>query len=225
MPMTAPDLTRHFTPGHSFPYESGETGTVSVAAGGELWLPSGRVVACDPFVCLGTGDTEPFTAEVTPGRYAVEASVVTITVPGEPPSDSPHTRVAAARLVIKDTPTETWELALQPGQDLAELGDDEFFGYGVDAGTGCFYDAACDGSFPACEGDEGPLWDAFDTTAWSPGPHVITDPDTGHTIAAFTSGWGDGAYPTWVGRDASGDVTCFVTDFFVVPHEPEQAAA
>jgi hypothetical protein len=36
------------------------------------------------------------------------------------------------------------------------------------------------------------------------------------------AGWGDGAYPTWVGRDARGDVTCFVTDFFVVPAEDER---
>jgi hypothetical protein len=27
-------------------------------------------------------------------------------------------------------------MALLPGQDVAALGDDDFFGYGVDAGTG-----------------------------------------------------------------------------------------
>jgi hypothetical protein len=34
-----------------------------------------------------------------------------------------------------------WEMALRPGEDLAELRRNQFFGYGVDAGMGCFVDA------------------------------------------------------------------------------------
>lgn len=29
------------------------------------------------------------------------------------------------------------------------------------------------------------------------------------------SGWGDGAYPTWIGRYAEGGVTCFVADMLL----------
>jgi hypothetical protein len=110
-------------------------------------------------------------------------------------------------------------LALRPDQDPAELGDDEFYGYGVDAGTGCFYDAAAEEAFPEVQEDEdeGPLWDAFENSDWSPGPHLVKSASTGHTLVAFTSGWGDGFYPTWIGRSASGEVTCFLTDFFVAP--------
>ncbi len=218
MPMTARDYTWLFTPGSTFTEdETGTVGVIHLVDGGQLWLPTGQVVACDPFVGLGQGESEPFTVAVTPGHYRVEAAVATLTRPGQLPSDDPHLRVAAARLVIRDEPTTTWELALQPGQDLAELTEDEFYGYGVDAGTGAFYDASVDGSFPECVADEGPLWDAFDRNKWAPGPHLITAPDTGHNLIAFTSGWGDGAYPTWIGRTAAGEVTCFVTDFFVVP--------
>ncbi|MFE5189618.1 DUF4241 domain-containing protein [Streptomyces sp. NPDC056628] len=219
MPMSPRDYTWLFTPGSTFSHPSGTTGVIHVADGGELDLPTGRVVACDPFVYLGTGDIEPFTVTVAPGRYRVEAAVATLTSPGEAPSDDPHRRVAAARLVIRDEPTVTWELALQPGQDPADLGDEEFYGYGVDAGTGCFYDASAEEGFPEAQEDEGPLWDAFEGSDWSGGPHLITSPGTGHTLAAFTSGWGDGAYPTWTGRGADGEVTCFVTDFFVAPDE------
>ncbi|MFF8847046.1 DUF4241 domain-containing protein [Streptomyces sp. NPDC015127] len=219
MPMPAPDFSWHFTPGNRFQEENGVAGTMSVTEAGELWLPTGRVVACDPFISLGHGEVEPFTAEVAPGRYRVECAVATLTRPDEEPSDTPHQRIAAARLVIEDTPPASWEIGLQAGQDLSELSEDEFFGYGVDAGTGCFYDASCDESFPECEGDEGPLWDAFDGEDAHLGPHTIVAPDTGHNLVAFSSGWGDGAYPTWVGRDASGGIVCFVTDFFVVPPE------
>ncbi|WP_372344048.1 DUF4241 domain-containing protein [Streptomyces sp. KL116D] len=221
MPMSPRDYTRYFTPGHTFAYETGTIGTIDVRPAGELSLPSGRVVACDPFVALGAGESEPFTVTVEPGRYRVEAAVATLADPDEPAPDTPHLRVAAARLVIRDEPVVTWEHALQPGQDLAELSDDEFYGYGVDAGTGCFYDAESDGAFPECEGDEGPLWDAFEEHDHAPGPYLITSPSTGHTLAAFGSGWGDGAYPTWIGRTKTGAVACFVTDFFVIPGEGE----
>ncbi|UQX03170.1 DUF4241 domain-containing protein [Streptomyces sp. RerS4] len=223
MPMTAPDYARYFTPGHAFSYESGQRGILHVAGAGELWLPSGQVAACDPFIGLGAGEAEPFTVRVAPGRYRVEAAIATLTTPGEPPSDTPHLRTAAARLVISDTETVSWEQALVAGQDAAELGDDEYFGYGVDAGAGCFYDVAADESFPACEGDEGPLWDAFEANDHGPGPYLIAG-EQGHNLAAFSSGWGDGSYPTWVGRDRAGAVTCFVTDFFVVPTEEGGAA-
>ncbi|MBL1085073.1 DUF4241 domain-containing protein [Streptomyces actinomycinicus] len=217
MPMPARDFTWLFTPGNTFTDESGTSGVMSVMDGGELWLPTGRLIACDPFISLGHGENEPFTATVAPGRYRVEAAVATLTRPDEPPAARPHRRIAAARLVIRDEPAATWELALLPGQDPAGLAEDEFYGYGVDAGTGCFYDASADDAFPECEGDEGPLWDAFDQDSWDIGPHLVTEPGSGHTLIAFTSGWGDGVYPTWVGRTASGEITCFVTDFFVGP--------
>ncbi|GGL96833.1 hypothetical protein GCM10010129_45760 [Streptomyces fumigatiscleroticus] len=225
MAMLPRDYTWLFTPGSTFTYESGDTGVIHVADGGALDLPTGQVVACDPFVYLGTGDIEPFTVTVEPGRYRVEAAVATLTRPGEAPSGHPHLRVAAARLVVRDEPTAAWELALRPGQDPAGLGEDEFYGYGVDAGTGCFYDAAAEKSFPGTQEEEGPLWDAFESSDWSPGPYLVTSPGTGHTLAAFTSGWGDGCYPTWIGRSATGEVTCFLTDFFVAPEPAATAGA
>ncbi|MFF3622259.1 DUF4241 domain-containing protein [Streptomyces sp. NPDC002467] len=137
MALTAPDLAGYFTPGATFSYEDGSGGTLAVAEGGSLWLPTGRVVACDPFVYIG-GDPSAFTAQVEPGRHRAEAAMATLTGPGEPapaPGEG-HRRVAAARLVIRDTPAASWELALRGGQDPSGLGEDEYFGYGVDAGIG-----------------------------------------------------------------------------------------
>ncbi|MBT2439921.1 DUF4241 domain-containing protein [Streptomyces sp. ISL-36] len=216
MPMTAPDYARYFAPGTAFSYEDGLTGTISLAEVGELALPTGRVVACDPFVHLGSGGIEPFTTAVAPGRYPVEAAVATLVRPGAETGPHPHTRIAAVRLVLKDTPAVSWELALLPGQDAAELGDDEFFGYGVDAGTGCFCDASAEHAFPGTEDEEGAVWAAMETIGHGPAVFMAQGED-GHNLAGFTSGWGDGCYPTWIGRDEAGEASCFVTDFLIVP--------
>ena len=51
-------------------------------------------------------------------------------------------RVAALELVIKDTAAATWAMALTADQDMATLGADEIFCYGVDSGTGTLADVA-----------------------------------------------------------------------------------
>lgn len=51
---------------------------------------------------------------------------------------------------MRDEPVVSWGMALRPGQDEAELGDGEYFGYPADAGQGSFgspevYEAAVRG--------------------------------------------------------------------------------
>ncbi|MDI5963162.1 DUF4241 domain-containing protein [Streptomyces sp. SL13] len=217
MPMPTPDFEWIFTEGRTFTFpEDDQAGVIGLMSGGELALPTGRVAACDPLVTLGE-ELEGFTATVPPGRYPVSVAVVTI---GDPAAAEPHQRVAAARLVIKDVPPVSWDMALQPEQELTDLTDDEFYGYGVDAGTGCFADASVDSRFAGGQGaEDSQLFDAINAAGWTARPINHTDPATGQQVVVFFSGWGDGAYPTWVGRDASGEVCCFVTDFFVVPPE------
>jgi hypothetical protein len=45
----------------------------------------------------------------------------------------------------------------------------------------------------------------------------VIDERTGGNLIMVESGWGDGYYPTFIGRTESGEVACFVTDFLVVP--------
>ncbi|MFE0130557.1 DUF4241 domain-containing protein [Streptomyces sp. NPDC059037] len=39
---------------------------------------------------------------------------------------------------------------------------------------------------------------------------------TGANMVTFSSGMGDGSYPVWIGRDADGEVTCFVADMQIL---------
>jgi hypothetical protein len=48
-------------------------------------------------------------------------------------------------------------------------------------------------------------------------PDRATDPATGANVVLVAAGWGDGSYPTFIGRDADGAVVRFVTDFLVTP--------
>lgn len=202
-------------PTRSFPLATVAIGSIS--------LPDGLLVACDPFVA---NDNEtPFVQALPTGEHVV--AVVRATV-GEN-----HGRNAAPILLVDSPgPIARWEMALRPGQDLSVLTDPTgYYGYGVDAGTGSFASPAGQAAATAAlAADGGMLETPFSTAALeSPINAVVSrpnpyDPD----VAVFHSGWGDGSYPTWLGRDDEGQVILALTDFLLTadpftPDEPPPA--
>lgn len=183
---------------------------------GTLRLPTGQVVAADPgFVDEESG---PFTVTVPPGEYAVSvASVV-----GERQAGTGDDRavfadeqVTAVRLLIRDEPAVTWEMALLPGQDPRMLPSGHFFGFGVDSGAGAFLDAAGRQAMRASyQAVEDAMADRPGEFAWR-----IEDPGSGAGMVAFRSGMGDGSYPVWIGRNAESQVVSFVADMLVLGEE------
>ena len=131
MPYT-PDLDRLLTPGARFTDQHGGY-LIEVHPVGDVVLPTGQVVGCDPLVCP---EAEPFTVTVPPGRYAARAWVAVV-LREDAEVDR---RVAALELVVSDEPTIRWEPAVAGDQDVATLGADDYFGYGVDAGAGTLAD-------------------------------------------------------------------------------------
>lgn len=191
---------------------------VRVVRIGEVAIPSGRVIAADPFL-MSTRD-EPFTVAVPPGRYRVDLAVADTGGGGD--------RVALARLLISDQPVVDWSMAVVAGQDVATLKADEAFGYGVDAGTGAFIDAGLPGwleqHYPPGRVDfYETVSEDWQTRGEAQGPElgipygfVLIEEYEGRGAAMFSSGWGDGFYTTWVGRDADGNPAALVTDFGVI---------
>ena len=179
-------------------------------------LPTGRVVGCDPLACP---ETDAFVEQVPPGRYELHAWLAVL-YPVDDPRTERDRRVAALQLVVKDEPVVAWEPALLPGQDVAELSGDGYFGYGVDAGVGTLSDRQTMRKLAEWDDDRVdevliPV-DVVETTV----PGLLAaevDEATGETMVQVTSGWGDGMYGTWLGRAADGSLACFVTDFMVVP--------
>ena len=52
-----------------------------------------------------------------------------------------YRNIACAMVKFCSESPVRWKMALRAGEDLAELRRNQFFGYGVDAGMGCFVDA------------------------------------------------------------------------------------
>ncbi|MFC0531815.1 DUF4241 domain-containing protein [Phytohabitans kaempferiae] len=209
----APDFDRLLADGyaHDASYlRPGCVATARVVPGDRLRLPTGRLVAAEP---LANG--YPFTQTVPPGDYPVEVVLAQYTDQGQPRGAVSFTEVAAARVVVRPEPAHTWRLALHDGQDAADLAEGEIFGYPVDGGTGSFGSVEV---FQALVDDDEARDDLIaDASFDRDEPSVTyTHEETGTNLVMFTSGGGDGVYPTWVGYTAGGEVTCFLTDFGVL---------
>lgn len=206
--MTPADLYAMFihpSPARSFEMPVG----VAVEDAGVLVLPSGRLVGSDAFLL----NEVPYTLDVPAGRHPVAIL--------RSDFDDGDRRVAAAMVRFGATDPVRWELALVPGQDPADLGPDEIFGYGVDSGTGAFtspeaaalvedatrYTAFSDALIAAMPGKA--VTDPMTAT-------VETDATTHANVVAFTSGFGDGSYPSYAGFDRDGKVVVVLTDFGIL---------
>lgn len=180
---------------------------------GMLKLPSGRVCVADPFVFLT--DAKPLTQDVPVGAYPVRLAVANFPSGG--------LRVAFARVDFSAAPVARWSMAVVEGQDIATLKTDEIFGYGVDAGTGSFFDPAAGKAAAALLAANNDAWEAWQTEGEANGPKVVgpyfflLDLPLGEANAImFGSGWGDGFYASWFGYDAGGNVAVLVTDFATI---------
>ena len=171
-------------------------------------FPTGKIVANDPCICF---ENDPYTVTVKPGTYPISISVA---------SFNTDNRVALAMVCFSEKKPVKWELALTEHDDLSKLDkSDSFFGYGVDSGTGGFMDLQ---TAKLIDEKGLNLYDEFEEQFNSTYIHTYSyafgsisgnkTPD----FAAFSSGFGDGSYPSYFGFDENGAPCCLVTDFFVL---------
>ncbi|RFU40452.1 DUF4241 domain-containing protein [Actinomadura logoneensis] len=204
-----PDFEVMFQAGTRLRWKDGSQSTIDVRTVGELLLPSGRLIAQDPDVAE---HEEPFSAPLPPGKYVVSLSISHWETSPNPGLPSPLRLVNAARIEIGDMPPVSWEMALRGNEDLTDLDEDGFFGFGVDSGCGAFFDV---GALPYLKqmqpDDDSPLVKALDRLDEA-GGLVVPTGDERLNIIVFQCGMGDGAYPTWIGRSENGDMVCLISD-------------
>lgn len=182
---------------------------------GALNITSGRVVACDALV---QPERAPFALNVQArGRFDVELL-----------HDKGRNALAVmwlrdrASLVAGDL---KWALALLEGEYPEDLGDDEFFGYPVDAGVGCFMDADTPPAMAERDAKESADPDYvsyFDNVIDAEMgddrsvDHYPLGAGSANNVVIFSAGWGDGTYPSFWAFDAAGEPVALVTDFMTI---------
>jgi hypothetical protein len=215
--LTSPSAVAElFRPGTRHVLDIGEPAVAATQPAGVLHMPTGRLFAVDPsWLYLGPPPgVAPFTVSVPPGDYPLTLALVVWS----------QTRVAAAKLTVRDEPVASWEMALRPGQDPATLPEHYFFGVGVDIAAIALFDAVALSAMVRRVEKEPTAFD------FPKGGHFVelVDPVPGANVLAFETGWGDGSYPVWIGRTPGGKVACYLVDMLMLapdtpapdPHSP-----
>ena len=201
---------------------------------GAVHFPTGTIFACDPLVELE--DAPPFIQTIPAGTYPVKICVV--------PSEQYGDRYACVKVEVSQEKPVRYELAMTGKEDLdEELGEDDCFGFGVDAGMGCVADIQTQAAFKSYwarrlteDPDIDPYNDLFcdlleenakaqpqyqssygDWLNW-------TVPDTDCNLPIFASGWGDGYYPVYFGYDARGAVCAVYVQFIDIESSYKEQA-
>lgn len=193
---------------------------------GDVNLPTGRIIASDPFFTDGQG---PFNRSVEPDKYPVYIYMAEI--------EKGHHRVAYAKIKFRPEDASKWILALSEditAEELEELGEDEFYGFAVDSGLACFLDEETNAAFTAkidALEDSNPDANYYDNVLadefreYSGKNAMSRDlgdwndhrPDEGsdNNVVMFASGWGDGYYPAYWGINEQGDTIELIIDFLI----------
>ncbi len=203
---------------------------------GELVMPTGDLVACDPFAAMRAKDNAYI--RVPKGKHAVSVTLVDLS----PQQDRSHIREAYASIHFRKE-DEAYRKAIPLATDdkhRSEPVEDNFQGFFVDAGTACFVDAwSVAHGMPeeslwyekVFENNEPECWfnRMDDPNHIRAGIANITLPlsKNGENLILFHSGWGDGTYPVVGSFDSRGNLLSAHIDFFVVspaPDDPELKA-
>lgn len=196
---------------------------------GEVNLPTGEILACDPLVELGEAET--FLQKTPIGKFPVKIAVVL--------SEDYGDRYACVKVEFNKNKPVVYELAVTGNEkEMDGAEEDEFYGFGVDAGMGCVADKKSQDEYSKYwkkleeEGNaDNPYDDIFEELleeSFKKFPKYQRDcgdwanfiiPDTDLNIPIFASGWGDGYYPSYFGYDEKGELCGFYILFIDIERE------
>jgi hypothetical protein len=176
---------------------------------GKLQLLTGRIIATDPILMY---DDEGYSESVKPGTYPVYIYV------GKTGDRKKQT--VAAELRFSNSDIIRWEMALLKGESSKGFAQDEFMGYEVENGLGCFMDESVLEIMDVMSEEE---LEKFEKSVRHEirknecsCADVIIDKKKGSNIIIFASGWNEGTFPTYYGFDKNNKLARLVTDFMVI---------
>jgi hypothetical protein len=193
---------------------------------GDLLVPSGQLVTCDPFACMRAGGNPFVSCPI--GTFPVCVTLADVSER----QDRSHIREAYATITFragKAAERRTLALARQ-GERPPVPKEGEYIGFPVDSGTACFVDDALTKS---CMPNERTwLKDLFENERNDCWCARMDDPAhiregianiklplgrDGENLILFHSGWGDGIFPVIGTLDADGQLMAVHIDFLVIP--------
>jgi hypothetical protein len=178
---------------------------------GDINLESGRVIACDP---TGMYRQSAFNTRFAIGKFPVQLAIARV-------ENRNVELVGYSRIMFSNEPVVKWEFALKEGQKpMSIFGDSSYF-YPVDGGLGQFMDESSFNRFTRLDKNSqfeivvNSLISELDKNTRSNWQFANTT-IKGIDIIAFTSGFGDGRYSTYVGYDKEGKPCRLLTDFELI---------
>ena len=191
---------------------------------GTVNFPTGEIIVRDPLVYL-TRDANPYFIKAPTGIFPLLCAVVEV--------EENHYRYAAVKVSFNGNNKAAYYVeALVGNENLDELKDGEYFGFGVDAGLGTIVDVETKNAYYNFiekweqEHPDKEIYDDFFAEefkkSYEKNPQYqrkdgdwinFLIPDTNLTIPMFQSGWGDGAYPMYFGYDKDNKVCEVVIQF------------
>jgi len=176
---------------------------------GKLKLQTGKVIATDPILMY---DDQCYSKHVSPGVYSVYIYNGKI--------EKRKTQAVLAELRINENTPVKWEMALLEGENSNGFASDEFMGYEVENGLGCFMDEYVMNILDVLDEDELEKYENNIKEVIRQGDKtwadVMIDEKTKSNIIVFASGWNTGVFPTYYGFDKDNKIVKIVTDFMVI---------
>lgn len=196
---------------------------------GTVNFPTGEIIVCDPLVSLDRTIT-PYFTKVPQGIFPLTAAIVEV--------EQDHYRYAAVKVHFNENPADHLVMALQGDEDIEDIEEGDFFGFGVDAGLGTIVDiktrdAYCDFIEKwKKENPEGNTYNDFFKEefekSYEKHPQFqreggdwinFTIPGTELSIPMFQSGFGDGVYPVYFAYDKNNNICQMIIEFINIELE------
>lgn len=184
---------------------------------GKIYLPTGRLVACDPLI---TNDMQAFSAVFPKGDFSVLLH-----------KERESNCVAYAEIVFSDAEITSWEMATTENQNIKDLAEGEVFGYPVESGMGCFMDVETQISLNELEQklyhskgvDFMGIYEEFfhehffdENGAIDQYAFLKPSEKLSGTIFGFETGYGEGFYASYVAYDITNTPVKIVTEFIEI---------
>lgn len=184
---------------------------------GEIAIPSGNIVACDPLTTTGM---PPFSTKFPIGKFQTSIH-----------KERESNCIAYTEIRFSEAEPKQWEMAMIEGQNINDLKGEEIFGYPVESGMGCFMDYNSQEKLNELEellferkgGDFMGIYEEFfhqhffdENGAIDQFAILYPNSEKEENIFAFETGYGEGFYASYIGFDAENNPVKLVTEFIEI---------